>query len=139
MTVATCIIFFFFFSSRRRHTRLSGDWSQTCALPIYARVSLAGKCPRARERHKKGLRARSNLSGLAGAFACRTPAACGGNGRRRRQIVLRAVAVAGNHGRACPPETGTGRIVLCVFPDGAGATPSVARSGEDRRQPAPSG
>src|SRR5574337_1099579 len=25
----------FFFSSRRRHTRLSGDWSQTCALPIY--------------------------------------------------------------------------------------------------------
>src|SRR2546426_6933944 len=25
---------FFFFSSRRRHTRLQGDWSQTCALPI---------------------------------------------------------------------------------------------------------
>src|SRR3954463_16830595 len=24
----------FFFSSRRRHTRLSCDWSQTCALPI---------------------------------------------------------------------------------------------------------
>src|SRR6266850_4185181 len=26
--------FFFFFSSRRRHTRLQGDWVQTCALPI---------------------------------------------------------------------------------------------------------
>src|SRR5205807_7938875 len=25
---------FFFFSSRRRHTRLQGDWSSTCALPI---------------------------------------------------------------------------------------------------------
>src|SRR5256885_5498873 len=25
---------FFFFSSRRRHTRLQGDWIQTCALPI---------------------------------------------------------------------------------------------------------
>src|SRR5256885_14116358 len=25
-----------FFSSRRRHTRLQGDWSQTCALPIWA-------------------------------------------------------------------------------------------------------
>src|SRR5215467_14390794 len=24
----------FFFSSRRRHTRLQGDWIQTCALPI---------------------------------------------------------------------------------------------------------
>ena len=24
----------FFFSSRRRHTRLQGDWVQTCALPI---------------------------------------------------------------------------------------------------------
>src|SRR5256885_1502566 len=23
-----------FFSSRRRHTRLQGDWIQTCALPI---------------------------------------------------------------------------------------------------------
>src|SRR6266566_6273842 len=28
---------FFFFSSRRRHTRLQGDWSQTCALPIFHR------------------------------------------------------------------------------------------------------
>src|SRR5256885_1167774 len=27
-------IFFFFFSSRRRHTRLQGDWSSACALPI---------------------------------------------------------------------------------------------------------
>src|SRR5205807_6071195 len=27
-------ILFFFFSSRRRHTRLQGDWSSTCALPI---------------------------------------------------------------------------------------------------------
>src|SRR2546426_6839479 len=26
----------FFFSSRRRHTRLQGDWIQTCALPISA-------------------------------------------------------------------------------------------------------
>src|SRR6266480_825096 len=26
--------FFFFFSSRRRHTRLTCDWSSTCALPI---------------------------------------------------------------------------------------------------------
>src|SRR3989454_10788922 len=26
---------FFFFSSRRRHTRLQGDWSSDCALPIY--------------------------------------------------------------------------------------------------------
>src|SRR6266487_4482651 len=26
--------FFFFFSSRRRHTRWTGDWIQTCALPI---------------------------------------------------------------------------------------------------------
>src|SRR5690242_14030758 len=28
-------ILFFFFSSRRRHTRLTCDWSQTCALPIF--------------------------------------------------------------------------------------------------------
>src|SRR5688500_19736322 len=28
---------FFFFSSRRRHTRLQGDWSSTCALPISVR------------------------------------------------------------------------------------------------------
>src|SRR5205807_3574668 len=28
----------FFFSSRRRHTRLQGDWSQTCALPIFRRL-----------------------------------------------------------------------------------------------------
>src|SRR5579863_1565014 len=27
-------VFVFFFSSRRRHTRWTGDWSQTCALPI---------------------------------------------------------------------------------------------------------
>src|SRR3989454_12028006 len=27
--------FFFFFSSRRRHTRLQGDWSSECALPIF--------------------------------------------------------------------------------------------------------
>src|ERR1039457_4706648 len=32
---------FFFFSSRRRHTRLQGDWIQTCALPI----SLLDKVP----------------------------------------------------------------------------------------------
>src|SRR5256885_3495774 len=29
-------ISFFFFPSRSRHTRLQGDWSQTCALPISA-------------------------------------------------------------------------------------------------------
>src|SRR5207248_5173577 len=29
----------FFFSSRRRHTRSYGDWSSTCALPIYLRLS----------------------------------------------------------------------------------------------------
>src|SRR5205807_2971259 len=29
----------FFFSSRRRHTRLQGDWIQTCALPILERRS----------------------------------------------------------------------------------------------------
>src|SRR5580658_10784356 len=28
------VVLFFFFSSRRRHTRLQGDWIQTCALPI---------------------------------------------------------------------------------------------------------
>src|SRR5437762_6545181 len=28
---------FFFFSSRRRHTRYIGDWSSTCALPIFIR------------------------------------------------------------------------------------------------------
>src|SRR5205807_7855746 len=34
--VRCCILIclFFFFSSRRRHTRLQGDWIQTCALPI---------------------------------------------------------------------------------------------------------
>src|SRR5690348_16205519 len=30
------ILIFFFFSSRRRHTRWTGDWSSTCALPIWA-------------------------------------------------------------------------------------------------------
>src|SRR4051812_3704565 len=33
MTLAKTSIFFFF-SSRRRHTRLTCDWSSTCALPI---------------------------------------------------------------------------------------------------------
>src|SRR5690242_21055857 len=28
-------LFFFFFSISRRHTRLTCDWSQTCALPIW--------------------------------------------------------------------------------------------------------
>src|SRR5687768_17681991 len=32
----------FFFSSRRRHTRCSRDWSQTCALPIWTILALAG-------------------------------------------------------------------------------------------------
>src|SRR5256885_7924933 len=35
MILSILVFFFlFFFSSRRRHTRLQGDWSQTCALPI---------------------------------------------------------------------------------------------------------
>src|SRR5215467_11546158 len=33
------VLLFFFFSSRRRHTRLQGDWSQTCALPILAEAA----------------------------------------------------------------------------------------------------
>src|SRR3989454_11117143 len=37
MTLSS-IAFFFFFSSRRRHTRLQGDWVQTCALPISRRL-----------------------------------------------------------------------------------------------------
>src|SRR6478735_11240552 len=32
---AKIMVDLFFFSSRRRHTRLQGDWSQTCALPIF--------------------------------------------------------------------------------------------------------
>src|ERR1022692_3438739 len=40
--VPVFVVCFFFFSSRRRHTRLQGDWSQTCALPIWIRrASLA--------------------------------------------------------------------------------------------------
>src|SRR5574337_1891104 len=38
-------VFIFFFSSRRRHTRLSGDWIQTCALPIYADRQVRPKLP----------------------------------------------------------------------------------------------
>src|SRR5690348_6992401 len=34
MYMFVVFFFFFFFSSRRRHTRWTGDWSQTCALPI---------------------------------------------------------------------------------------------------------
>src|SRR2546426_12830600 len=29
----------FFFSSRRRHTRLQGDWSSDCALPIFGEAA----------------------------------------------------------------------------------------------------
>src|SRR5256885_971405 len=32
---SSSVFFFFFFSSRRRHTRLQGDWSSECALPIW--------------------------------------------------------------------------------------------------------
>src|SRR6478735_11759736 len=35
---AKIMVDLFFFSSRRRHTRLQGDWSQTCALPISLRA-----------------------------------------------------------------------------------------------------
>src|SRR5256885_13573690 len=41
----------FFFSSRRRHTRLQGDWSSTCALPICREVG-----PRTRGRSHGGHR-----------------------------------------------------------------------------------
>src|SRR5256885_3566764 len=37
VSTSTADYVFFFFSSRRRHTRLQGDWIQTCALPIYGR------------------------------------------------------------------------------------------------------
>src|SRR5256885_6761013 len=33
----------FFFSSRRRHTRLQGDWSSTCALPICYAITVHSK------------------------------------------------------------------------------------------------
>src|SRR5688500_19981109 len=36
------LFLFFFFSSRRRHTRLQGDWSSECALPISKRAVDAG-------------------------------------------------------------------------------------------------
>src|SRR5690242_20889901 len=35
MFVYVFFYLFFFFSSRRRHTRLTCDWVQTCALPIW--------------------------------------------------------------------------------------------------------
>src|SRR5574341_1231379 len=44
--------FFFFFSSRRRHTRLVGDWSSTCALPICAAHARGRLRPRLRFRKK---------------------------------------------------------------------------------------
>src|SRR5688500_13785332 len=34
LVINPCSARCFFFSSRRRHTRLQGDWSSTCALPI---------------------------------------------------------------------------------------------------------
>src|ERR1019366_9928967 len=40
------LVWLFFFSSRRRHTRLVSDWSQTCALPIYANTKLNLRCAR---------------------------------------------------------------------------------------------
>src|SRR5437867_4724510 len=47
-----CSQFYFFFSSRRRHTRSYGDWSQTCALPIYIAACASGKeCVSARQSH----------------------------------------------------------------------------------------
>src|SRR5256885_15113333 len=45
----------FFFSSRRRHTRLQGDWIQTCALPISEAdrgLPLCTARPRRRGMHK---------------------------------------------------------------------------------------
>src|SRR5437762_4828370 len=36
--VNVMVMCYFFFSSGRRHTRYIGDWSQTCALPIWTRL-----------------------------------------------------------------------------------------------------
>src|SRR2546426_1622217 len=41
------LFFFFFFSSRRRHTRLQGDWSSECALPISRRIRSVAPATRA--------------------------------------------------------------------------------------------
>src|SRR5688500_19290468 len=38
LVINPCSARCFFFSSRRRHTRLQGDWSSTCALPIFGEV-----------------------------------------------------------------------------------------------------
>src|SRR2546426_12247608 len=59
-------MFFFFFSSRRRHTRLQGDWSSTCALPISARRDVrAGGAAVAHLLRRRGNRER--VPGAAGA------------------------------------------------------------------------
>src|SRR5574341_1202413 len=50
-------LIFFFFSSRRRHTRLVGDWVQTCALPIFTPDGFKGSFFRPNlvlTAHKKG-------------------------------------------------------------------------------------
>src|SRR5699024_11456494 len=39
----------FCFSSRRRHTRLQGDWVQTCALPISDEAAVARRDERRRD------------------------------------------------------------------------------------------
>src|SRR5688500_20239814 len=51
---------FFFFSSRRRHTRLQGDWSSTCALPISLHETTHGSS--------------SSIQGLAKESAAQKPA-----------------------------------------------------------------
>src|SRR5690242_21396832 len=59
----------FFFSSRRRHTSLTCDWSQTCALPIYALGGVAGGLYRL----GSGLAGKQRLGGnLAGAHRVRS-------------------------------------------------------------------
>src|SRR6266850_2081823 len=45
---------FFFFSSRRRHTRLQGDWSSACALPICPGAERAWRSERSRIRQIGG-------------------------------------------------------------------------------------
>src|SRR5690348_18236947 len=47
---------FFFFSSRRRHTRWTGDWSSTCALPISGVAELIKVLKAAGERHARDTR-----------------------------------------------------------------------------------
>src|SRR5256885_7306606 len=80
MSKVGCHDVFFFFSSRRRHTRLQGDWSSTCALPICGRSDARGAGARSGEpgalagaRRRQcgdGPRGRSDAGGEIGRAAC---------------------------------------------------------------------